>query len=113
VAVLEREAVETTPRPSADAIPAGLWRGGASPGQVVATILIASLALALFASRDLSSWAERLGSGSLAEQTQSLAARWDQTMEALGFVRPQDTLRSGVDRLLDCQWIAIHEHGRH
>jgi hypothetical protein len=62
------------------------------------------LVLALFASRDLSSWAERLGGGPLAEQTQSFAARWDQTLEALGFVRPHDALRSAVDRFLECQW---------
>jgi hypothetical protein len=104
MAVLERESVDTTPPPSADAIPACLWKGGASPAQAVAIILIGSLVLALFASRDLSSWAERLGGGLLAEQTQSLAARWDETMEALGFVRPHDTLRSAVDRFLECQW---------
>jgi hypothetical protein len=103
VAVLERETVDTPPRPSADAIPASLWRGRASPGQVVAIILIGSLVLALLASRDLSSWAERLG-GPLAEQTQSFAARWDQRMETLGFVWPHDTLRSAVDRFLECQW---------
>jgi hypothetical protein len=104
VAVLERETVDTTPRPSADAIPASLWRGGVSSGRVVAIILVGSLVLALFASRDLSSWAERLGAGPLAEQTQTGAARWDQTMEALGFARPHDTLRSAVDSLLECQW---------
>ena len=104
MAVLERETVDTTPPPSADAIPASLWRGGASPAQVVAIILIGSLVLALFASRDLSSWAERLGGGPLAAQTQGFAARWDQTMETLGFVRPHDTLRSAVDRFLERQW---------
>ena len=104
MAVLEREAVDTTPRPSADAIPTSLWRGGASSGQVLAIIIIGSLVLALLASRDLSSWAERLGGGPLAEQTQGFAARWDQTMEALGVVRLRDTLRSAVDGFLDCQW---------
>jgi hypothetical protein len=39
------------------------------------------LVLALFASRDLSSWAERLGGGPLAQQTQSFAARSDKTNE--------------------------------
>ena len=104
MAVLEREAVDTTPRPSADAIPTSLWRGDVSSGQVLAIILIGSLVLAVLASRDLSSWAERLGGGPLAEQTQGLAARWDQTMEALGFVRPHDALRSAVDGFLDRQW---------
>jgi hypothetical protein len=104
VAVLEREAVDTTPRPSADAIPASLWRCEASSGQVLAILIIGSLVLALFASRDQSSWAERLGGSPLAEQTQIFAARWDQTMEALGFVRPHDKLRSAVDGFLDCQW---------
>ena len=104
MAVLERETFDTTPQPSADAIPASLWRGGASPTQLVAIILIGSLVLALLASHDLSSWTERLGGGPVAEQTQSFAARWDHTMEALGFVRPHDTLRSAVDRFLECQW---------
>jgi hypothetical protein len=67
-------------------------------------MIIGSLVLALLASRDLSSRAERLGGEPLAEQTQGLAAGWDQTMEALGFVRPHDTLRSAVDGFLDCQW---------
>jgi hypothetical protein len=102
---VERETVDITPGPSTEAIPARLWRrGGVSPAQVVAMILIGSLVLALFASRDLSSWAEHLDGGPVAEQTQSFAARWDQTMEALGFVRPHDTLRSAADRFLECQW---------
>jgi hypothetical protein len=58
-------------------MPAGLM----DRHSIVAIILIGSLVLALFASRDLSSWAERLGGGPLAEQTQSFAARWDQTNE--------------------------------
>jgi hypothetical protein len=104
VAVLEREPVDTTPGPSADAIPASLWRGRTSPAQAVAIILIGCLALAMLASRDLSSWAERLDGGPLGGRTQSFAARWDQTMELLGFVRPHDSLRSAVDRFLDRQW---------
>jgi hypothetical protein len=59
--------------------------------------------LALFASRDLSSWAERL-SGPLAEQTQNFASGWHQTMAPLGLVRPYDTLRSNIRRFLQSQW---------
>ena len=65
--------------------------------------LVGTAVLALFASRDLSSWAERL-SGPLAEQTQNFASSWDQAMAALGLVRPHDTLRSAMSHFLDCQW---------
>jgi hypothetical protein len=103
MAVLERELTDTPPQTSADAIPASLQRLGGSPRQVLLVSLVGTAALALFASRDLSSWAERL-SGAVAEQTQNVAADWDQAMAALGLVVPHDALRSAVGRFLECQW---------
>jgi hypothetical protein len=105
MAVLERELPQATPQPhaTADAIPTSLRRRGASPRQVLATSLIGAAILALFASRDLSSWAERL-SGPLAEQMQNIATGWDQAMTTLGLTRPYDTLRSGMGHFLDCHW---------
>ena len=62
------------------------------------------LALALFASRDLPSWTERLGDGPVAERVQALAAEWDRAMAALGLAAPHEDLRSAIRRLLDWQW---------
>jgi hypothetical protein len=103
MAVLERELAASPPQPAADAIPARLRRRGGSPRRVLVITLIGTVVLVLLASRDLSSWAERL-SGPMAEQTQHFASVWDQTMAALGLVRPYDTLRSGMRHFLDCQW---------
>lgn len=104
MAVLEHELVNTTAQPSADAISSTLRRGGGSPRQAFVIILTGSIMLALFASRDLPSWAERLSDGPFAEQARSFAASWDQTMAALGFALPHDALRSAVSRFLECQW---------
>lgn len=103
MAVLERELVDTPPQPAADAIPARLRRSGGSPRQVLVITLIGTVVLALFASRDLSSWAERL-SGPLAEQTQNFASVWDQAMAELGLVRPHETLRSAISHFLEYRW---------
>lgn len=102
MAVLERELADT-PQPSSDAIPARLRRRGGSARQVLLVSLVGTATLALLASRDLSSWAERL-SGPLAEQTQNVASVWDQTMAAFGLIRPYGTLRSAMSHFLGCQW---------
>jgi hypothetical protein len=102
--VLERQVADITLRPGPDAIPMSLRRCGASPLQVVMTILIGIMTLAFFASGDLSSWAERLGDGPFAQEARSLTERWDGAMAALGFVLPHDTFRLTVGRVLDCQW---------
>lgn len=101
---LEHQLTGTASQPIPDAIPAALRRGGGSPRRVLVISLVATAVLALFASRDLASWAERLGGRPLAEATQSVAAGWDQAMAALGLVRPHEELRSAVSRFLDCQW---------
>ena len=103
MAVLERELADTPPQPSADAIPTSLRRRGGSPRQFLVIALVGTAVLGLFASRDLSSWAERL-SGPMAEQAQNFAAGWDQAMTTLGLTRPYDTLRSTMGHFLDCRW---------
>ena len=104
---VERELSET-PAPAAvstaDAIPLKLRRRGGTPRQVLALTVVGILALALFASRDLPSWTDRLGDGPVAERVQALAAEWDGAMAALGLVEPHDALRSAIRHLLDWQW---------
>ena len=105
---VERELRETSPPPAApvtaDAIPLALRRRGASARQVLAMTVIGLLALALFASRDLPSWAGRVGDGPLAERAQALATKWDDAMESLGLVRPHEALRAWVAWALDVKW---------
>jgi hypothetical protein len=105
---VERELRETSPPPAApvtaDAIPLALRRRGASARQVLAMTVIGLLALALFASRDLPSWAGRLGDGPFAERALALATEWDDVMQSLGLVRPHEVLRDTIRRLLDAQW---------
>ena len=90
--------------PSADAIPRALRRSGGSPRQVLAASLVGTVVLALFASRDLPSWAERLGDGPAAHTAQHLAADWDRAMAGLGLVRPHEALRRAIGQLRDWQW---------
>jgi hypothetical protein len=89
---------------SADAIPLKLRRRGGTSRQVFAMTLLGTIVLALFASRDLVSWAERLGDSPVILTTQKLAAEWDDRMAALGLTRPHEALRDTIRRLLDCQW---------
>ena len=90
--------------PSADAIPARLRRRGGGARQVVAMVLIGTLVLALFASRDLADWLSRMGDGPVLAPLQHAAQEWDGAMARLGLTRPQQTLRRGVRRLLDWEW---------
>ena len=104
---VERELTETplpTVAPTADAIPLALRRRGASPRQVLAMTFVGILVLALFASRDLPSWAGRLGDGPLAERALALATDWDEAMESFGLVRPHEALRAWVAWALDVKW---------
>jgi hypothetical protein len=87
-----------------DAIPPGLWRQGANPRQVLAMCLIGAIVLALFASRDTPSWAERLGDSALDHRIRDVVGAWDERMEALGFTRPHEALRAAMQRVLDWQW---------
>jgi hypothetical protein len=104
MAVLERELADAAPQPNADAIPASLWQRGGSPRHVLIMSLIGTVVLGLFASRDLSFWAQRLSGGPLVEEVQSVTALWDEAAAGLGLALPQETLRSAVRRFLDCDW---------
>jgi hypothetical protein len=90
--------------PSADAIPLKLRERGGSPRQVFAITLIGTLVLAVFASRDLTSWLNRLGDGPILEPLQHAAAEWDDAMARLGLVRPHEALRLAIGHLVDWQW---------
>src|SRR5712691_9245816 len=101
---IETELTQAAASPSADAIPLKLRRGGGSPRQVFALTLIGAMVLALFASRDLSSWLNRLGGGPFLAPLQHAATEWDETMTTLGLTRPHEALRSTIARLLDWEW---------
>jgi hypothetical protein len=83
-----------------DAIPPRLRRAGTTPRGVLLTCLIGTLVLGLFASRDLVTWAPRFENPPLTH----LAQQWDGWMAGLGLVRPHETLRSAVARLIDLGW---------
>jgi hypothetical protein len=100
----DRELPSATVAPSADAIPPRLRRRGGSPRQVFALTLVGALVLAVFASRDLSTWLDRMGGGPILEPIQRAAAQWDGAMERLGLVRPHEALRGTIRQLLDWQW---------
>jgi hypothetical protein len=87
-----------------DAIPPALRRRGARPRQVLGICLVGAIVLALFASRDTPDWAERLGDTPLDHAVRGIAVSWDEAMETLGLVRPHETLRAAMGRLLNWQW---------
>src|ERR1700720_3992836 len=72
MAVLGYELADPGPPPSVDAIPGNLRRGRGSPRQVLVMSLVGTVVLALFGSRDLSPWAERLGGGPADQRALSL-----------------------------------------
>ena len=88
----------------ADAIPLRLRRTGGSPRQVFVLCLVGAVALAVFASRDLVSWLDRMGGGPAVQPIQQAAAAWDGAMAQLGLVRPHEALRATIRDLLDRQW---------
>jgi hypothetical protein len=103
---VETELTPATAAPSADAIPSKLRRSGGTPRQVFALTVAGTLVLAVFASRDLSTWTERFGDGAAAQTVHDLAAQWDGAMDRLGLTRPHDALRLAIRRLLDWEWCA-------
>ena len=66
--------------------------------------LIGAVVLALFASRDLTSWLNRFGDGPIIGPLQHAAVEWDDAMETLRLVRPHEAMRLAIHRLLDWQW---------
>lgn len=105
---VRRERPPAAPPPSPDAIPLKLRVrcGGGSARQVFALTLIGAIVLAMFASRDLTSWLNRLGDGPILAPLQHAAAEWDDAMATLGLVRPHEALRLAIHRLLDWEWPA-------
>ena len=101
---VERELPVVAEAPSADAIPLTLRYRGGSSRQVLAVALIGAVVLAMFASRDLVSWLDRVGDGPLLRPVQQAAAKWDRTMDRLGLTRPHEALRDAVRRVLDASW---------
>src|SRR6266581_3890710 len=102
--VIAPELTPTAAPTSADAIPLKLRRGGGSARQVFALTLVGAIVLALFASRDLTSWLNRLGDGPIIAPLQHAAAEWDDAMATLELVRPHEALRFAIHRLLDWPW---------
>jgi hypothetical protein len=87
-----------------DAIPPRLRRVGTTSRGVLLTCLIGTLVLGLFASRDLVTWTQRFADAPGAPTAQRLVEKWDGWMAGLGLVRPHETLRSTVARLIDLGW---------
>ena len=83
-----------------DAIPPRLRRTGTTPRGVLLIYVIGTLVLGLFASRDLVTWTQRFDNPPL----NHLVQKWDGWMADLGLVRPHETLRSTVARLVDLSW---------
>ncbi|HKS88916.1 MAG TPA: hypothetical protein VJR70_05710 [Stellaceae bacterium] len=94
---------------SADAIPLTLRRRGGTPRQVLAIVLIGTLVLAVFASRDLSAWLNRMNDGPGIARLQHAAAAWDGAMGRIGLVAPFVLLRDSVQRLRDLEWPSEHD----
>lgn len=101
---IERELPPVATPASPDAIPLKLRRGGGSARQVFWLTLIGAIVLAVFASRDLTSWLNRLGDGPILAPLQHVAAEWDDAMARLGLVGPHEVLRLAIRRLLDWEW---------
>ena len=83
-----------------DAIPPRLRRAGTTPRGMLLMCMVGTLVLGLLASRDLVTWVQRFEVPAI----NHLAERWDGTMARLGLVRPHETLRSTVARLVDLGW---------
>ena len=105
---VERELRETPPTAAApvtaDAIPLGLRRRGASPRQMLAMTVVGIFVLALLASRDLPSWVRGIGDERVVERAEAGAVKWDDAMASLGLVRPHETFRAWVSWALDLKW---------
>lgn len=74
------------------------------PGQVLTGVVIASLVLALFASRGLQSWADAKGDSVLALWVGDAVERWSDGMDRLGLTTPHDALRQLIRRIENAPW---------
>jgi hypothetical protein len=100
---------DTPPQPihsptAVDAIPPRLRQRGGTPRTVLMLSVVGSLVLALFASRDLPSWADRFTDSPGAQTLQRLATAWDDRMAALYLTWPHGTLRAAIRHALDARW---------
>ena len=75
-----------------------------TPGQVLTGVIIASLVLALFASRGLQSWADAKGDSVLALWVGDAVERWSDGMDRLGLTAPHDALRQLIRRIENAPW---------
>jgi hypothetical protein len=98
---VERELTVVAEAPSADAIPLTLRRRGGTPLQVLAITLIGAAVLAVFASHDLVSWLDRMGSDPMLMPVRHAAAAWDGAMDRLGLAWPAEALRNLIRGALD------------
>ncbi|HZU91492.1 MAG TPA: hypothetical protein VE993_19735 [Stellaceae bacterium] len=105
---IERHSDQTRPAEVApapiDAIPAGARRRTASPRQVFAVCALGALVLALLASRDLPSWADRLQDGPMSSLARTLAIGWNERIAPLGLTRPHRELHRALTWLRAQQW---------
>jgi hypothetical protein len=101
---VERQLPVVVEAPSADAIPLTLRQRGGTPVQVLAITVIGAVVLAVFASHDLVSWLDRMGSDPMLTPVQHAAAAWDGVMDRLGLAWPAEALRDLIRGALDRQW---------
>jgi hypothetical protein len=101
---IERQPDRDRTLPVADGIPAGARRRTASSRQVLAACVLGTLVLALLASRDLPSWADRLGDGPLTPLMREIAIGWNARIAPLGMTRPHRELHRALGWLRAQQW---------
>ena len=96
------DSLDTTPKIADGIRGAGHARG--TPFQVMIGVLVASIMLALFASRGLQSWADAKGDSALAMAVGDLVERWSDGIDRLGPTRPHDALRRAIRRAENMHW---------
>jgi hypothetical protein len=98
---IERQRDHTRSAGNTEGIPAGARRRTASPRQVLAACVLGALVLALLASHDLPSWADRLGDGPLIPLVREIAIGWNERIAPLGVTRPHRELHRVLGWLRD------------
>jgi hypothetical protein len=96
------DSLDTTPKIADGIRSAGQARG--TPFQVLIGLLVASIALALFATRGLQSWADAKGDSALAMAVGDLVERWSDGIDRLGLTKPHDAVRRAVRRAGNVHW---------
>ncbi|MEI9988265.1 MAG: hypothetical protein WDN69_37305 [Aliidongia sp.] len=75
-----------------------------TPRQVLIGTLIAALALSLFASRGLQSWADAKGDSALATMIGDSGRAMSDGIDRLGLTGPHDALRRAIRRIESAHW---------